>query len=137
MTENYDYWKTNSIEQHEQFLRDLIKQGLSNGEMLKRISARFGEDTIEFEQQKQLEAKINSMISPKMRERLSLEQYCALREKILQKILGSAEEDAKKVKEEEARVTGEFCLNCGSTEVKSYDNFKWFCKSCRKYFSKR
>ena len=47
---NYDYWKTNSIEQHEQFLRDLIKQGLSNAEMLKRISARFGEDTQSFKQ---------------------------------------------------------------------------------------
>lgn len=138
---NDDYWQTHTVEEHEQKVKEInnrfVEGKLSRQDVEREISVIFGEDNPEFEQQERLEAEINSKISTKLRDKLSVEQYFALREKIREKILGSTEEDAEKARLEEARVTGEFCINCNSTDVVSYDSHKWFCKSCKKYFSKR
>lgn len=131
---NYDYWKTNSIEQHEQFLRDLIKQGLSNAEMLKRISARFGEDTPEFQAEEQLEGEINSRISTKLRDKLSVEQYFERREQIRNAFLNAGEVAEKKAEEEESRITGK-CPKCGA-KCRSKGS-EWFCSKCNRRFRKR
>lgn len=131
-----NYWQTHSIEEHEQFLKDLINQGLSNGEMQKRIAERFGENTEEFEQKQQLESEINQRISPKMRDTLSLERYFMFREKIREQILGSPIEEAKKEAKENARSTGNTCIFCGRNEISS-KGAEWLCKTCGKRFRKR
>ena len=135
---NYDYWKTTTIVEHEQKIRK-INNRILNGERVNvkaEIAHIFNENNTEFEADEQLEGKINSMISPKMRNTLSMEAYFALREKIRAKILGSPIEEAKKEAEEDARITGKTCIFCGSTEISSKGS-EWLCKSCGRRFRKR
>ena len=77
-----DYWKTHTVEQHEEFLRNLVKQNLSVDEMQKQICARFGEDTFLFKLKSYLTKSVNSRISYKMKDRYNHERsYFELREK--------------------------------------------------------
>jgi len=128
-----------NVLEHEAKLK-LINSKYMNGELSRsevqtEIEKLLGV-TPEEKEKELLDAQINERISWKMREKLSAEQYFAIRAKILQKILGCAEEDAEKAKMEEARVTGEFCPHCKSTEVVSYDSQKWLCKKCKRFFRK-
>ncbi|MGA2310093.1 MAG: hypothetical protein ABSG57_11180 [Candidatus Bathyarchaeia archaeon] len=85
-----EYWKTHTVEQHEQFLRDLVKQGLSVEEMQKRISAQFGEDNWLFRLKAFLTQSINARISSKMRDRYNNERmYFELRNKIEDDVIAS------------------------------------------------
>ena len=77
-----NYWKTHTVEQHEAFLRDLLKQGLSTEQMLKRISAKFGEDIWLFGLKEFLTKTVNTQISYKMKDRHNNERsYFELRNK--------------------------------------------------------
>jgi hypothetical protein len=204
------------IEKHEQFLRNLVKQGLTNEEMQKQISARFGEDNWLFELREFLTKSVNSRISYKMKERYNNERMiCELRNKIEDDVIlstnwfsyfendvsleelnkplenfplktlmiiiieglkqyvdngselnskclllrniylnlketlssqipfedGDGFADYLKTKQhridlEDARISGELCPFCESTNVKSYDFNKWQCHNCGKFFRK-
>jgi transposase len=130
-----DYWATHTVEQHEQALRELVKKGLSNDEMLIEIGKWFGENTPEFEANQILEKEVSQKISAKAKAKLSVESYFLLREKLRQQILNSAVEDAQKTVEEEARLTGSVCLKCGSHNIKSKGK-EWECRDCGKRFRK-
>ena len=131
-----DYWKTHSIGEHEAKVREInewfIAGKLSRSDVETEIANLFGE-TPEEKQAELLDAQINEHISDKMKATLSVEAYFNLREKIRSKILDAPLEEAKKVKVEEARLTGT-CLFCGA-KCKS-KGAEWYCSSCNKRFRK-
>jgi rubrerythrin len=131
-----DYWKTHTVAEHEQKIKE-INQRILNGERVdtrKELAHIFGEDNQEFEQQEQLEAKINSLISPKLRDKLSEEQYFARRAQIRHQILGADERAEQEAKEEDGRITGS-CVICGC-QCRS-KGAEWFCPKCNRRFRKR
>jgi hypothetical protein len=85
-----DYWKTHTVEKHEQFLRNLVKQGLNIEEMQKQISARFREDNFLFKLKAYLTKSVNARISFKLKDRYSNERMiCELRNKIEDDVIAS------------------------------------------------
>jgi rubrerythrin len=138
MSENYDYWKTHTVEEHEQKIREInnrfVEGKLSRQDVQMEIARLFGEDNPEFEQQQQLEAQINERISPKLRDKLSIEQYFLRREQIKHAFLHADERAEQEVKQEDARITG-ICLVCGA---KCHSKgAEWYCPKCNRRFRKR
>ncbi len=122
-----DYWATHTIVEHEQALKAINKRVIS-GEKIDvqaYLDGLFGL-TPEEKQEEMLEAQINEKISDKMKATLSLEAYFNLREKIRRKILDAPQEEAKKIAEEEARITGNTCIVCGADNCKSKGR-EWVC----------